>query len=816
LVQFWFRTGNMRSLGLLILLCFGLQTSNAQPVFVSVEAVSDEVKQFGLYEMEVRLNSTVSNPYDFDQIWLKAVFTSPLSEVYVQDGFYYQPFETEFSQLARSGEPFWKLRFTPAETGLWSVYLIVTDSDGSDQSETLTFTCVPSSLPSLPAFVNDQFFLSDKNGSTVFLVGENIAWAEFQSGTDRMHEYMEALASSGANFAKLMMVPWSYSIEWGPQGFKNYSGRQDRAFMLDSVFRMADRLGLYLQLAFSIHDELRIGFDGEDWRSNPYNQTNGGPCAQPKDFFSNSSAMTGFKNRMRYINARWGYSQRLFGWELFSEADNFPDYNQFASQVASWAGLMAGAMKQYDVFERPVSVGFALTKSNPAAWNHPDIGFTQFHYYGGRTDLEGEAFRLTGVYRDTYQKPVLGGEYGIDYIMDSIIAFDPNGWAIHNGLWASALSGSFGAVVPWFWDAYIHDLDLYYRFNGISNFMKDEQLSGSGFQPVHLKSETKARLDFVIEPKFDELNQKAPSSIFTLRPTGILTPSPDSMGTLLFGPSSVFANLRNPPVFYGNWPETSMIELYIGPQVNSGVLQISLNGQVILEQSVTANQLVQVLVPAGNHSIGIDNIGSGFLSIIELDHIVFTSYIPIIRGFALMNDSRALAWVHNRLNNWQWYRLENQAPVPEQGIVVFPYYSGAYEVDFYSTTSGMMENSLVINATESGLVVPVEDLSTDLALKVALMTSYADTYKEEIPQIKVYPNPSTGNVTFAFESLAGAPVFLSISDMQGRTIYQTMAKPAQTGLIQLRWEPMSHHRGQMFLYRIVNTSNQYAGKLILE
>lgn len=91
MVQFWFRTGNMRSLGLLILLCFGLQTSNAQPVFVSVEAVSDEVKQFGLYEMEVRLNSTVSNPYDFDQIWLKAVFTSPLSEVYVQDGFYYQP-----------------------------------------------------------------------------------------------------------------------------------------------------------------------------------------------------------------------------------------------------------------------------------------------------------------------------------------------------------------------------------------------------------------------------------------------------------------------------------------------------------------------------------------------------------------------------------------------------------------------------------------------------------------------------------------------------------------------------------------------------
>jgi hypothetical protein len=109
----------MKSKALLILLFFGLHILKAQPVFVSVEAITDEVQQYGMYELEVRLNSSAANPYDFEQIWLKAVFTSPLSEVYHQDGFYYQPYDVEQGQLVSAGEPYWKLRFTPAETGSW-------------------------------------------------------------------------------------------------------------------------------------------------------------------------------------------------------------------------------------------------------------------------------------------------------------------------------------------------------------------------------------------------------------------------------------------------------------------------------------------------------------------------------------------------------------------------------------------------------------------------------------------------------------------------------------------------------------------------
>ncbi len=787
----------------------------AQPGFISVEATNETIGVYGMYELEIRLNSSAANPYDYNQAWLKGIFTAPDGEVFVQDGFYYQHFMKEQGQLIPEGDPYWKVRFSPGKTGAWSVYLMFTDASGTASSETLAFNCISSGLSSLPSFYDDQFYLSDREGNTVFLIGENIAWAEYQSGVDRMHEYMEGLSASGANFAKLMMVPWSNSIEWGAEGLKHYGGRQDRAFMLDSVFSMADRLGLYLQLAFSIHDELRTGFEGEDWRSNPYNQLNGGPCAEPREFFSNPVAMDAFRNRMRYINARWGYSQRLFGWELFSEADNFPDYSQFAPQVAGWAGLMAESMKQYDLFQRPVSIGFALTKSNPEAWAKPDIGFTQFHYYGDRPDLEGETFRLTGVYRDAYQKPVLGGEYGIGYIMDSIIAFDPAGWAIHNGLWASAMSGSFGAVVPWFWDAYIHELGLYYRFTGISRFMEEEKISGMDFQPVQLHSETDNKTDFLVVPKYDELNQKAPSNTFELSATGVLTPAPDSLGTLLFGPSSVFSGLRNPPVFHGKWSAPSIVDIRLGQQINSGVLQVKIDGQIVVEQDVIPNQLVQFTVPAGTHSIEIDNTGSGFLSIIELDEIVFHQYLPLIRGFSLMNGSRALVWVHNRMHNWHWYRTNTELPEAVDGSVVLPFYEGSFQVDFYHTVDGILNNSIILIADENGLVVPISALSADVALKVSMLTTIEPKLQASGQLLAVFPNPSTGNVTFAFETNTAGPIILEISDLQGRLVYRNQKHLSVSGLQQIRWEPSFHHKGQLFLYRLTHRDKNFTGKIQL-
>ncbi len=807
----------VRQLILLFVSMLFLLQSNAQPQLISINEPDTNPTLNGLFELDIQLTTSVTNPYDFNSVRLFGIFSSPDGTTYEQDGFLYQHFESENGLLVPSGDTYWKIRFTPRQTGNWTFRVKVVDADGFDISETISFQCLAADNPGFVSFDWDSRYLSDDQGKTIFLVGENIAWSEYQSGNDRMHLFMSGLAESGANFAKLMMVPWSYSIEWGVDGLMNYANRQDRAFLLDSVFRMAHHHGLYLQLAFSIHNELRDGYAGEDWQSNPYNQINGGPCAEPRDFFSNPTAKEIFINRMRYISARWGYEPLLFGWELLSESDNFPNYSQFADDVASWAGQMAGLMKEIDPNNHPVSVGFALTTSNPDVWNHPDIGFTQLHYYTERADIEGEIFRMTGVYNDAYNKAVLVGEYGIGHIMDSIIAKDPDGWALHNGLWTSALSGSFGSVVPWYWDAYIHELDLYYRFTGISSFMRNETLNNDVFTPKHLTTITDDRRDFVVAPDFDELTKKAPSGNFTLPSTGLLLPAEDSMGTLLFGPLSVFAGLRNPPVLNGDWTQNSVMIIETGSQVSGGVLQVKIDGVVVFEQSVVAGGIYHIEVPEGEHNIMVDNIGTTFLSIIELEAIVFSDYLPKIRAFGLLSNTRALVWVHNTTNNWHWYRQQSEPPEAVSGGLILPFYSGLFQIDKWSTLSGMMEESNQLMANENGLFIPVEALSTDMALKVSFITEVVETTMPAEHRMSVFPNPSTGRVTFAIETSAGEMLRLEISDLFGRIIHEQHKSWSGAGLRQLLWEPDRKGKGaQVYVYRLTAGTRHFTGKLIVE
>lgn len=807
----------MRTCFLILLSFFFPVWILAQPHFISIEPQQTDASQNEIFELNIQLTTSAANVYNFNEIRLFGIFTAPDGTVFEQDGFYYQHFTSQKGQLVPSGAPYWKIRFTPQQTGAWTYNVKVIDQQGFDLSETFNFQCLTSTVSSFVAFQNGSRFLTDDEGNTVFLIGENIAWADYQSGNDRMHEFMQGLSASGANFAKLMMVPWSYSIEWGSGGLMNYTNRMDRAFMVDSTFRMSRDYGLYLQLAFSIHDELKNGYAGEDWLSNSYNIINGGPCTEPMEFFTNTEAKDAFKNRMRYISARWGSASRLFGWELLSEADNFPFYNANKTLIAAWAAEMASWLSDHDPYSHPVSVGFALTTSNPEVWSDPAIGFSQLHYYSNGDDIEGEAFRMIGVYRDSYQKPVLVGEYGIGYVMDSIIAQDPQGWALHNGLWTSAMAGSLGSVVPWYWDAYIHALNLYYRFSGISAFMKDESLAENNPQPLHIESESIDNIDFVVHPKFTTFNEKAPSGIFQLKTTGLLIPAEDSLGAFLYGPNSVFSDQRNPPIFHGVWPETTFISIETGSQVISGKLQLMIDGTVVFEQSVTAGSIYQIPIPSGEHSFRIDNIGTSSLSIIELKDIIFSKYLPKLRAFGLFNNSRTLVWVHNRNNNWKWYRQNNQAPEAVSGTLLLPYYSGIYKVDIYNTTSGLSEESIEMTATDTGLLIPIEGLSTDLALKISIITGLSEQKLTEPDRPLVYPNPTFNEVTFSIQTKSGEFTQLEIFDILGRMVYSERMVWPSSGSKQIIWDTNATSKiSGIYAYRFRTGNKQFTGKLVVE
>lgn len=789
------------------------------PTILQWNLSSSNVPNYGLFEVEVHVQSAVYNPYNYDSISLTAAFVAPSGQITAVDGFFYQQFVPVANGLLEpQGTPFWKIRFTPTETGMWHFDLKVEDFFGADSAKNLSFQCVQSSLGGFLHIPQGTNYFKNEAGKTIFLIGENIAWANHADGSDRMSYYLEKLNQNEMNFAKLMMTPWGYQIEWWPQGLKNYSNRQKEAFLLDSVFSTASQKDIYLLLGLSIHDELNISYFGVDWNSNPYNIQNGGMCNNVWDFFILPEAKAAFKNRLRYVAARWGYAPHLMGWELLSEADNFSWYGDYKTQIAAWANEMATYIKQIDPNKHLVSVGFALQGSNPAVWQHQDIGFTQMHIYDKVVDIEGDVFRQVGMYSQKFQKPMIVGEFGLGHHGDTLVVWDPDGLAIHNALWTSSLSGSPATVLPWFWENYIDIQNLYPVFTPVALFMADEQLTDAAYLPTHIETRSDENANWIITPKYSDLSARAPSKNFQLHTTGQIIPATDSLSQMLFGPASLFAALRQPPELSAKWQRPSLLTIETGTQAVGAVFQVSLDGVVILETTASSSTEYLIEIPAGQHTIKLDNSGTGFFSILEIHHIAIHDFLPPVRAFGLLSSESALIWVHNRNSNWKWAYEHSQNPPPASGELLLPFENGIFQLNWYNSWTGTIDSVTQASATNGKLVIPVIDLQKDLAIKINRLVG-VDEKIMAYPSVIPYPNPSFEGVTFVFESDQSQEVTLRIADLQGRLVFQSLQKFSRSGVMKFYWEglDLSGNKppdGIYFFQLILSNEKVLSGRLI--
>ena len=120
--------------------------------------------------------------------------------------------------------------------------------------------------------------------------------------------------------------------------------------MLDTPIEFLKGVGpqrgelLRKELSIGTYGELKDGgfFNEGSWVSNPYNARNGGPCASPDDFWTDERARTLYKQRLRYILARWGHSPQVFAWEFWNEVQPTP-------AVEAWTSEMAAFLKELTV-----------------------------------------------------------------------------------------------------------------------------------------------------------------------------------------------------------------------------------------------------------------------------------------------------------------------------------------------------------------------------------------------------------------------------------------------------------------------------------
>ncbi len=143
------------------------------------------------------------------------------------------------------------------------------------------------------------------------------------------------------------------------------------AFRIEQILDLAEQYGLEVQLVLNDHGQFSSHVNPR-WYDNPYNAANGGPVPEddPAAFFSNPAAKDLFKQRLRYLVARYGAYRDILAWELFNETQFIgrADKNPFGSQqvrddLVAWHAEMAAYLRSLDPYDHLITTSSDIDTS---------------------------------------------------------------------------------------------------------------------------------------------------------------------------------------------------------------------------------------------------------------------------------------------------------------------------------------------------------------------------------------------------------------------------------------------------------------------
>lgn len=352
------------------------------------DAIQQQIDNF-IYPCEDRFYNPAINPYLEWEIRVKVTFTHlPSNEKYVVDGFYFKDFQSYMLQefpLPEDGESYsdkeyqnlggwyeiptnytFRVRFAPPKTGDWSYFVevITINSKEDDFYPEAYFTVLESDSKGFVKVSGNKRYL-EQYGNSFFPVGTNVSWpeskVEFDPEFHRYHEYkvdgityykpesyrtnvvvprvyeeykkiLTKLSENGVNYLRTIMNPVSTEIEWEKLG--DYTARLTQASELDKILELAESKDIYLHWSLSTHFTFKYnvyGIKNWDWidsdGSPSYAYKKVFKLEHPTDFFRNEEAKRYYKQRLRYIISRWGYSTNIAAFEVISEISNIGSEN---------------------------------------------------------------------------------------------------------------------------------------------------------------------------------------------------------------------------------------------------------------------------------------------------------------------------------------------------------------------------------------------------------------------------------------------------------------------------------------------------------
>ena len=206
------------------------------------------------------------------------------------------------------------------------------------------------------------------------------------------------------------------------------------AFLLDRLFASARRHGLYVQLCLATRDVYMDAL--KDPSSPDYDQ-----------------AVGDAQRLLRYAVGRWGCYTSLAAWEYWNEMNPNLPTDRFYREVGE-------ALEQLDPFHhlRTTSTWGPSEKD----CRHPELDLADVHFYLRPTDrprlrdeVEAVLDRASWLRQHAPNRPAHLGEFGLandQWQPTAEMQRRPKVIDFKHGLWASALSGTTGTALFWWWD----------------------------------------------------------------------------------------------------------------------------------------------------------------------------------------------------------------------------------------------------------------------------------------------------------------------------------------------------------------------------
>jgi len=668
------------------------------------------VPQYEKFELTFDLDGTFLNPYNPAEIRVDAYFTLPDGEVLVQPGFYTQDYELhqdgDIETLTPVGDPVWKVRFSPTETGTYQYYIQAAEGTSATKTPQSTFEVAASGDAGFIRIspTNRRYF-ETQNGAPFFGIGLNVAWwQQEEGGISKYKTYFDRMGEHKANLARVWMTNsgmdqgWILSIQDQTLG-ADYNLQE--AWMFDAILELARQNDV--RLILTLDDVNQYGHSW-NWDVNLYNSANNGPCETQSEIFTNEEAWEYQDRVYRYIVARWGYSPNILSWELFNEIDElrWSDQANFNSDdLVDWHAEKARFIKSIDAHQHIVNTSTGSFKTHPYLYEAlDDIDYAQIHFYyvpewpWYPSDPEGrDIAALTRYYSNQVTKsvsdePAIVGEFGLSgagWGESTDVEHDDQGVHLHNALWSSLMSGMASTGLSWHWNAHEQfDTTWWRHYTAIANFFEGLQTANlSVMQPVNVN-----RLDIFSIPSSQSIEADLQSGKL-----------PDEL-------RAAFAE-EQVPLF-----EETRIRVIDG------------NTRWEMDAFMSGNLVkTYTLVKSG----GLINISVKYDD--QVSSADFSSSNEKLRALGLRGDNAAYIWIQNTDNTW-WNNLQDQVLEPQSGSLTVTGFSPGctYAVEWWdaweSDSGRQIKSQSLVEATDSGDInIDVRGyqqpgLLTDAAVKI--------------------------------------------------------------------------------------------------